>query len=139
MTTTASPPSSRFTPALLILERSPRLEPDLKNLLANPDLLVRPCRSPRDVLELSSKMRGSVVVMDFDASPAETLRLLEHLSHGRHDARPVVLASPEWGELEWAVRDAGAIHFLPRSTPIRCVANHCRSLLGVIGGNDDSR
>ncbi|MCY2962487.1 MAG: hypothetical protein NT069_02340 [Planctomycetota bacterium] len=135
----SSPPISRFTPALLILERSPRLEPDLKHLLASPELLVRPCRSPRDVLELSSKMRGSVVVMDFDAGPAGTLRLLGQLSGGRHDARLIVLASPEWGELEWAVRDAGAIHFLPKSTPIRCVASHCQSLLDVIAGNDDSR
>jgi len=125
---TASAPG-RFAPGILIFERAPRYEPDLKRLLASRELLVRPCRSANDVVDLCRRMPGTVVVIDLEVSAAETLRLLERLTLGRLGARPVVLAGPEWDSLEWAVREAGAADFVAASTPAKELAQQCQRLL----------
>src|SRR6516165_9542027 len=96
-----SRPMSPLAPAVLVLEKAPRWESELKRRISGPQLLVRPCRSAEDVLSLCRQMPGSVVVIDFDAGVAEGLRLLEALDARRLRAVPVVVASRELDELEW--------------------------------------
>lgn len=121
---------SRFAPAVVVYEREPRFEPDLKRLLASRELLVRPCRSTNDVIALCGRMPGSVLVIDLEVSAAEVLRLLERLTLGRLGARPVVVAGPGFGSLEWAFREAGAVDVVPTTIPSGELARQCLRLLG---------
>ena len=103
---------SPLAPAVLVLEKAPRWESELKRRVASPQLLVRPCRSTADVLSLCCQMPGSVVVIDFAAGAAEGLRLLEALDARRLRAVPVVVASRELDELQWPARELGAAGFV---------------------------
>lgn len=118
----APSPPARLAPALLAWERVPKWEGVLKARLAGPRCLVRPCRSATDVLALAPRLPGSVLVLDFDPHPAATLLLLGELQARRLALHPIVVASSEWRELEWAAREAGAVAWcLASESPDRLV------------------
>lgn len=111
----ATQPSSRvrLAPAILVWERQSHWERVLKSRLAGPHCLVRPCRSAADVWSLSSRAPGSVVVIDFDAQPAAVLQFLAEVQLSRIPLAPLLIASPEWADLEWVAREAGAVGWYP--------------------------
>jgi DNA-binding NtrC family response regulator len=121
---------SPLAPAMLVLERSPRWESELKRRLAGLRLLVRPCRSAADVVGLCRQIPGSVVVIDFSAGPADGLRLLESLHCLRKGVVPVVIAARALAELEWPARELGAVAFLADTTGGAALARLCRRFVG---------
>jgi len=120
---------SSLAPAVVVFEKSPRWESELKRRLAGPRLLVRPCRSAADVLALCRQISGSVVVVDFAAGAAEGLRLLESLSRRKLPASAVVIASGDNDELEWLARELGAAAFVSELIGGDLLAEICRRLL----------
>jgi DNA-binding NtrC family response regulator len=122
---------SPLAPAVLVFEKSPRWESELKRRISSPQLLVRPCRSAADVLNLCRQIPGSVVVIDFAAGAAEGLRLLEALDGRRLRALPVVVASRALQDLEWSARELGAAGFVPDTIGGAALAALCVRLLVV--------
>lgn len=120
---------SPLAPAVLVFEKAPRWEAELKRRLSGQDLLVRPCRSASDVIALCRLMPGSVVVNDFAAGAAEGLRLLEALLRKRLQAFVLVVASRELGELEWPARELGAAQFVSETIGGEALAQSCRRML----------
>ena len=121
---------SPLAPAVLVLERSPRWESELKRRLSGPHVRVRPCRSAADVLRLCRQMPGSMVVVDFAAGPAEGLRLLEAVDCLRLEIAPVVIAPRTLAELEWPARELGAADFVADTIGGDALAALCRRFLG---------
>lgn len=131
--------NSRLAPGLLILERHPRLELALKRELANPLVLVRPCRSPQDLWVLAERMPESVCVLDWSGWPTETLALLDRLQKAPCGARPIIVGPTELAPLEWAARESGAVGFFaPLTEPDHLIAL-CQRLLASFQLADDPR
>ena len=120
---------SRFAPAVVLYEKSPCWESELKRRIDVQKRLVRPCRSTADVLQLCRQAPHSVVVADFAAGIAEVLRLLEALLRQRTPAYPVVIGSVETAELEWPARDLGAVAFLTNRINGDILATTCERIL----------
>ena len=120
-----------FAPAIIVFEKSPRWESELKRRFDQQQVLVRPCRSANDALALCRQAPGSVVVADFAAGPADVLRLLESLMGLRTAAYPVVVASIETAALEWPARDLGAVEFVTDRINGDLLAGLCRRILAA--------
>jgi hypothetical protein len=114
--------------AVLVFEKRPRWEAELKRCLAGDALLVRPCRSVADLLALARAMPGSVAVIDFDGSEA-VLRCLNESQAFRTGMQPVVILSQEWSELEWPLRELGAVVVFPETIQGAALAAVCRRLV----------
>lgn len=120
---------THFAPGILVFEKRPRWESELKRQLAGRRLNVRPCRSGADVRNLIDKMPGSVLVLDLAAGPEECLRLVGHASQMRQGGQAIVIGSADFAELEWPLRELGAATFLLPTTPGRQLAAYCARLL----------
>lgn len=120
---------SPLAPAVIVFERSPRWEAELKRRLSAPQQLVRPCRSPADAAQLCRKSPGSVVVIDLAAGAADCLRLLGELNNFRPSPFPVVIGSRESVDLEWPARELGAAEFVTDLVGGEALAGICRRAL----------
>lgn len=120
---------SAFVPAVILFEKSPRWEAELKRRLADGALRVRPCRSSADALELCRQAPGSALVVDLAANAAEVLQLLDALLKLRLPVRPIVIAPLEAGELEWPTREFGATAFVSDRIGGDALARTCRQAL----------
>jgi len=120
-----------LAPAVIVFEKVPHWEAELKRRLADHRLLVRPCRTCRDVLTLAGQAAASVVVIDFDAGAAEGLRILEGLLKFRLASWPIVIGTHDGDPLEWAARDLGAAAFVSGSIGGEGLADICRRALSV--------
>ncbi len=95
-----------------VFERRPFWGPELQRQLANRQVEVRECRSVHDLNSATDDVATAVVLLDLDSAPAECLGWL-----GRQirepSARPVIAcATTDLADLEWTVREAGAIAFV---------------------------
>jgi len=117
-----------FVPGVIVLEKRPRWEAELKRSLRLP-VSIRPCRLPPEVGKALETMPGSVVVLDFEIGAGEVLRLVEQLSSRVPRPDVIVVAAAPWAELEWALREAGALDFLIDATAGPQLVRCCRSLL----------
>ena len=120
---------SSLAPAIIVFEKAPRWESELKRRFNAQQVLVRPCRSVPDVLALCRQAPGSVVVVELAAAAAEVLRLLESLSRLRLTAFPVVIGSVEMASLEWPARDLGAVDFVTDRIGGDALADTCRRIM----------
>lgn len=120
---------SAFVPAVIVFEKSPRWEAELKRRLADDTLRVRPCRSSADALELCRQAPGSAIVLDLAAGAADVLQLLEALLRQRLPARPIVVSPAETAELEWPARELGAIAYVTDRIGGDALAEICRQAL----------
>jgi ActR/RegA family two-component response regulator len=118
-----------LAPAVIVFEKAPRWEAELKRRLANRQLLVRPCRTAQDVLTLAGLASGSIVVIDFDAGAAEGLRILEGLLRLRLAVWSIVIGTRETDPLEWVARDLGAAAYASGSVGGAGLADTCRRAL----------
>jgi DNA-binding NtrC family response regulator len=124
---------SSLAPAIFVFEKSPRWEAELKRRLANRNVLVRPCRSAKDLVSLCRQAPGSVAVVDFAAGTADGLRLVEALFGLRLGISPVVIGSRETEDLEWPTRDLGAAAFVTDRLGGDALADICRRMLEGVG------
>jgi hypothetical protein len=120
---------SRLAPGIIVFEKRPCREPELKRQFAGRNLNVRPCRSAADVRLLMDRMPGSVLVLDLAAGPDECLRLVGHAAQVR---QAVVVGPPEFAELEWPLRELGAAAYVLPTIPGRRLAELCARLLGAM-------
>ena len=102
----------RSARCVAVFERRPFLGPELQRQLADRPVEVRECRSVHDLDSATDDVARAVVLLDLDSAPAECLGWL-----GRQirepSARPVIAcASADLADLEWTVREAGAIAFV---------------------------
>ncbi|MBI3860721.1 MAG: hypothetical protein HY290_02370 [Planctomycetia bacterium] len=123
---------SHFAPAIVLFEKAPRWEAELKRRFEAHQVLVRPCRSPVDVLGLCRRAPGSVVVVDFAVGIADTLRLLGALVAERLETYPIVIGSIETAELEWSARELGAVDFVTDRIGGGLLASLCRRALDPV-------
>lgn len=119
---------SRFPPAILVYEKKPRWEAELKRRFSGSRGLVRPCRSVSDVLTLAAAMPGSILVLDFDSGIVDCLRILEQALVRRLTTWAIVLADRPTADLEWPARELGARGFLKSPISGDDLAQHCRRL-----------
>jgi DNA-binding response OmpR family regulator len=116
--------------AVIVFEKSPRFEAELKRRMSSPQLFVRPCRSGADVVSLSRRAPGSVVVIDLASVAADGWRLLDELAERPFQVSPVAVASRDMEGLEWAAREMGAVAFVTELQGGAALADVCQRLLG---------
>jgi hypothetical protein len=114
------------TPSAIVFERRPRWAPELERQFTGQNVRVIACRSLGDVQERSVGLACGVILLDLTGHTTECLRFL-----GRRLAEPnalpvVAIASEETADLEWPVRELGAIAFFVRRIPGHEMANLCR-------------
>jgi len=127
---------ARLAPAILVLERTPRVETMLKQAFGDSRCLIRPCRSPGDLIALAERMPASVCVLDWSGWQTELLGLLDRLQLAHCGAQPVVIGTRQLAPLEWAAREAGAIGFFVPILSENEVICLCGRLLGQQSGSD---
>lgn len=120
---------SHLAPGVVLFEKRPRWESELKRGLATERVLIRPCRSQADLTGLCRSMRGSVAVIDFEVGPAVVVDWLRETQSERLALSPVILLPRDCDTLEWPLRELGAAGAL--IAPIRPLEllQICRSLL----------
>src|SRR5690348_5331061 len=99
---------TRLAPMVIVYERRPRWESELKREIAGEGGYVRPCRSAGDLLTLCRSAPGSVAVIDLSVGPPVILRWLEQICRERLDVFPLVIEAGEPGDFEWPLRELGA-------------------------------
>jgi hypothetical protein len=99
---------SHLAPGVILFEKRPRWESELKRGLAAERVLIRPCRSVADLTTLCRAMRGSVTVIDFETGPAGTIEWLQHARSHDFAVSPVVILPRSAAALEWPLREFGA-------------------------------
>src|SRR5262245_47254428 len=125
-----------LAPGVIVLERRAYWESELKRRLSPEGILVRPCRAPSDLLALVAAMPGSVAILDLGADLSPGLSVLQRLSAARERVWPVAIVAESDCEIEWAVREAGAVGFLAETVSGDELAEMCRRLLGVTKSAD---
>ncbi|MFN0054722.1 MAG: hypothetical protein ACKV0T_21330 [Planctomycetales bacterium] len=116
---------SHLARSILVFERRSQWEADLKRSLADRRVLVRPCRSAADLLELCRAMPGSVAVIDLETGAATVLRCLEQALRQRLSVTALVIAQDHAADLEWPLRELGAAAVLSRSIAGDALAALC--------------
>ena len=114
---------------IVVFEKEPRWAPELKRQFLGDDVVVRACRSVSDIESKSRNAEETVIVLDLDSEPANCLQFLGQ-SMG-DPARPpvIVIGSTRVLELEWPVRELGAVEFLSDSVLGEDLAKLCRRQL----------
>jgi len=98
---------------VLVFENRPRLAPELMRQFTGQPVQVMACRSINDFRNRLNGLTLPVGVLDVDAAPAACLQLLSELA-GRWPSIPVIAIGSAWSAgLEWALRELGAVAFLP--------------------------
>jgi hypothetical protein len=109
---TVLPTAMSAKPRVVVCERSGRWAFGLRRVLARGLTL----RETRSLAECEAELReapGSFLVVELTAANlASTVELLERVQTEHRWARIAVVAERALAECEWAVREAGAIHFV---------------------------
>lgn len=111
---------------VIVYERRPRWAPELQRQFAREDVQVRSCRSTADLTAAAESIAGGLIVLDLDASPGDCLQFL-----GRHTGRSsgeavIAVGSKHTAELEWPLRELGAVEVLFDSATGENLARVCR-------------
>lgn len=129
---------------LAIFENRPRLTPELqRQFQADPDVRIREFRSlselnstisnlalpaSKQVTAIHTTVASTVVLLDLEADPAGCLRFLEQHLNNRPQIATVVVGSEETSELEWPIRELGAVTFICDYHAGLNLAQLCRQL-----------
>jgi DNA-binding NtrC family response regulator len=113
---------------VIVVEPRPRWTPELRRQFAGKNVRVRHRVRIADLKQINVTDDFSVLVLDFDAAPADCLRFLsrEVCSPGRLPT--IVIGSPDAATLEWTIRDLGALDFFARAPRGDELARLCRRL-----------
>ena len=117
------------TIGVLVFEKLPFWGPELKRQFTGQSVMVRECRSVHDLLPAAAEFAESVAVVSLDAAPTDCLAWLGRQFQTASRCRIVVIASAELADLEWPVREAGAVGFVHDEIPGDRLARLCRRLL----------
>jgi hypothetical protein len=97
---------------VVVFEKRPRWTPELQRQFAGKNVGVRTCHAIADVEVAPRESQRAAVILDLEAAPADVLRYLGNRSGRGFSPPAIVVATARWSELEWRVRELGAIEFL---------------------------
>jgi hypothetical protein len=117
-------------PAIFVFEKRPIWEAELKRRFAGTGTTVRPARSVPDLLGLCRSASRSVAVLSLSPDPRSVLTFLEKSLIERLSVCSIVLGSPVDSQLEWSLRELGALTFLLDTTSPDDLARHCARAVG---------
>lgn len=119
------------TRGLLVFERTPFWGPELKRQFSDQQVLVVECRSVQDLSPRMGEFSECLVVLTLDAAVTDCLTWIGR--QGQSDQRfpIIVIASSEYAELEWTIRESGVVAFLHDETCGRDLATICGRLIGA--------
>ena len=117
------------TAGVLVFEKQPFWGPELKRQFTDQSVLVRECRSVQDLLPAAAEFSGAVVVLSLDAAPIDCLAWIGMRFQNEAHYPLIVLASTELSDLEWPIREAGAVGFVGDEIPGDQLARLCLRLL----------
>lgn len=104
------------SPTLLVLEESPFWSAELQRQLCSEPISIRLRCRVEDAWELLRIGQVTMLVIGSDIDLPDVLRLLAKLTETGHTPRITILLTPEKRDLEWSLRELGAIDIL--TTPI---------------------
>ena len=116
---------------IVVCEKRPRWTPELQRQFLEDDVHVRGCRSIDDVESICRDLDAQPLILDFEIGAAECLQFL-----GRYVGTPllecvIVIGSRPTADLEWSVRELGALEFVPEFISGSDLARICRRQFGV--------
>ena len=111
---------------IVVFEKEPRWAPELKRQFLGDDVVVRACRSVSDIKSKSENAEETVIVLDLQAEPANCLQFLGQSMGDSAHPPVIVIGSPRVLELEWPVRELGAVEFFTDSVLGEDLAKLCR-------------
>lgn len=114
---------------IIVFERMPYWGPELKRQFSDQSVSIRECRSIADLSPSMALFRGCVVIVLLDAAPADCLRWIDRQSETNQPSPIMVIASVEYAELEWTIREAGAAAFLNDEIGGQEVARLCSRMM----------
>jgi DNA-binding NtrC family response regulator len=111
---------------VIVVEPRPRWTTELRRQFAENNVRVRQRVRIVDLNQVNMTGDFCVLVLDFDAAPADCLQFL-----GREVCRPrriatIVIGSADAAALEWTIRDLGALDFFARAPRGDELARLCR-------------
>ncbi len=115
------------TATVIVFEKRPRWTPELQRQFVGEDVRVRGCRSLSDVAQ-AGNTGGTVAVLDLDAAPADCLQFLGRSIQQRDCTPMIVIGSYRTADLEWNVRELGALAYLHGDCSGEEPARLCRRL-----------
>ena len=124
------PPSTPFSPAILIFEKRPRWGAELKRELAEYRIHVRTHTSANEIPPALVRFPSSVVVLDLAADPAACLGLLGRARERNLLARFIAIAPPSLVDLEWPLREFGVECLAPETIRGEELAKLCLRRMG---------
>lgn len=107
----SSPP-----PTLLVLEESPFWSAELQRQFCSEPISIRLRCRVDDAWELLRTGQVKLLVVGSDIDLPSVLRLLARLTETGHTPRITILLTPQKRDLEWSLRELGAVDVL--TTPI---------------------
>ena len=113
-------------PCIVVFEKEPRWAPELKRQFLGDDVVVRACRSVSDIESKSESAEETVIILDLQAEPANCLQFLGQFMGDPAHPSVIVIGSARVLELEWPVRELGAVEFLSDSVLGEDLAKLCR-------------
>ena len=113
-------------PCIVVFEKEPCWAPELKRQFLGDDVVVRGCRSVSDIASKSESGEETVIVLDLQAGPANCLQFLGQSMSDPAQPPVIVIGSSRVLELEWPVRELGAMEFVPDSVLGEDLAKLCR-------------
>lgn len=102
----------RPTRCVAVFERRPFWGPELQRQLAEQQVEVRECRSVQDLDTATKDVASAVVLLDLESAPAECLGWLGRQIREPHARSVIACVSADLADLEWTVREAGAVAFV---------------------------
>ena len=96
---------------VIVVEPRPRWTPELRRQFAGQDVRVRQRVRIVDLKQASVSDGFCVLVLDFDAAPADCLRFLGREVCSPRRLATIVIGSTAAAPLEWTIRDLGALDF----------------------------
>ncbi len=113
------------TACVAVFEKRPHWGPELLRQFAARSVLVRECRSLNDLIPATNGFSAAMILLDMDSAPVDCLTWLSH-QFREPLRRPVIAcASTDLADLEWTVREAGAIAFVGDEASGRELARLC--------------
>jgi DNA-binding NtrC family response regulator len=100
-------------PAVLVLEESPFWSAELSRQFIDQPVSIRMRTRVQDVVPLLATKTVSLLVVGLEIDLPSVLRLLAELRQQAQLVRTIVLLPAENLELEWTIRELGAVEVLP--------------------------
>ncbi|MEK6259363.1 MAG: hypothetical protein AABP62_12170 [Planctomycetota bacterium] len=113
------------TACIAVFEKRPFWGPELQRQLVARNVLIRECRALGDLIPATNDFAAALILLDIDSAPVDCLAWLS-LQFREPLRRPVIAcASTDLADLEWTVREAGAIGFVGDDASGRELARLC--------------